>query len=127
MRALQSLDANAIVPAPVSVTIGSGAPFAITAKTTIVVPSNDSAAAWIGRRLATIMRASTDFHLPVDTSDATAPLGAIAFRLGGPQSLGAEGYELAIARDSVVVRAARPAGLFYGMQTLRQLLPAAIE
>ncbi|MFG2059523.1 beta-N-acetylhexosaminidase [Micromonospora sp. NPDC048930] len=41
--------------------------------------------------------------------------------------LGDEGYRLDITRDGVRITAATPAGLFHGAQTLRQLLPAAIE
>jgi len=41
-------------------------------------------------------------------------------------NLGPEGYELTVAPDSVVIRAPAQAGLFYGVQTLFQLLPPAI-
>ena len=41
-------------------------------------------------------------------------------------NLGPEGYELAVSTNSVVIRAPTQAGLFYGVQTLLQLLPPAI-
>ena len=41
--------------------------------------------------------------------------------------LGDEGYELTITPDSIFIRAAQAAGLFHGVQTLRQLLPRQIE
>jgi len=37
--------------------------------------------------------------------------------------LGEEGYRLEISSQRVAIQAAKSAGLFYGMQTLRQLLP----
>ena len=40
--------------------------------------------------------------------------------------LGAEGYELTVAPDSVVIRAPAQAGLFYGVQSLLQLFPPQI-
>ncbi|CAA9309114.1 MAG: GH20, partial [uncultured Gemmatimonadaceae bacterium] len=45
----------------------------------------------------------------------------------GAAARGAEGYELVVERERVLLRAAHPAGLFYGVQTLRQLLPASVE
>ena len=42
------------------------------------------------------------------------------------EQLGEEGYQLDVTMRSIVIRAAKPAGLFYGIQTLRQLLPQAI-
>ena len=42
-------------------------------------------------------------------------------------SLGEEGYGLTITPGEVVLRAPHPAGLFHGIQTFRQLLPAEIE
>ena len=41
-------------------------------------------------------------------------------------ALGAEGYELLAASNSVVIRANGPAGFFYGAQTLLQLLPPEV-
>ncbi|WP_170315373.1 family 20 glycosylhydrolase [Streptomyces abyssomicinicus] len=52
--------------------------------------------------------------------------GGIRLRLAdGPW--GEEGYRLTSGRSGVTVTAARPAGLFRGVQTLRQLLPASVE
>jgi len=43
------------------------------------------------------------------------------------QKLGKEGYTLISTTKGVVISANQPAGLFYGMQTLLQLLPKEIE
>ena len=48
MVPLATLSANRIVPAPVSVTVAAGTPFALSATTTIVVPTNSPEAARIG-------------------------------------------------------------------------------
>src|SRR5262249_31407505 len=45
---------------------------------------------------------------------------------GANVTLGSEGYELTVAPDSVVVRAPASAGVFYGVQTLLQLLPPQV-
>jgi hexosaminidase len=127
MQPLAALGDHHLVPQPVSVTPASGAPFALTPMTSVIVPSSGGEAARVGEALAILLRPATGFRFPVSATDGVAPNGAIVLRLGGPSTLGAEGYELAIAADSVRITAAAPAGLFYGMQTLRQLLPAAIE
>ena len=43
------------------------------------------------------------------------------------QGLGAEGYRLDVTPGGIAIRSAGRAGLFYGIQTLRQLLPEAVE
>jgi hexosaminidase len=50
--------------------------------------------------------------------------GAIRLRQVDDPALGAEGYRLTSGPDGVEISAAEPAGAFYGVQTLRQLLPA---
>lgn len=41
--------------------------------------------------------------------------------------LGAEGYNLSVSPKRILIKANKPEGLFYGVQTLLQLLPAEIE
>ena len=61
-------------------------------------------------------------------SGGALPAGSILLTLAGAEAdLGGEGYQLTVAPDGVTIAANRPAGLFYGVQTLRQLLPAALE
>jgi hexosaminidase len=43
------------------------------------------------------------------------------------QRTGNEGYTLSVSSKNIVIAANQPAGLFYGMQTLLQLLPGEIE
>jgi hexosaminidase len=128
--ALATLRAHRVVPAPTTVTPAvpdTGSPFGLGPGTMIVVPSTGADAERIGQMLATLLRPPTTFQLPVHRYDGPVPSGAIGLRLGGPADLGPEGYELVIASDSVRILANAPAGLFYGVQTLRQLLPAGVE
>src|SRR5206468_1317154 len=96
LQPLASLSAHHIVPAPVTVVAGTGAPFTLSATTAIVVPAGSAEVQRIAEQLAMVMRPSTAFPNPISQSDAPAPAGAIVLRLGGPASLGNEGYELTI-------------------------------
>jgi hexosaminidase len=114
-----------VIPAPVSARSTGGAGFSIDSSTRIVTSPGAPEVARIGRYLAGILRASTGFALPVVSEGAGDD--AIVLRLGGDAGLGGEGYRLEVSPASVTLEAHGPAGLFHGIQTLRQLLPAAVE
>ena len=46
---------------------------------------------------------------------------------GAPERLGDEGYVLDVTPEGIILTARAPAGFFYGIQTLRQLLPPEAE
>jgi hexosaminidase len=117
----------AIVPAPASVEAADGTWFTLGASTRILTPPGSAEAAATGERLAAVLRRSTGLPLPVSAVTAATPGDAISLELTGDDRLGDEGYELAVTGGSVALRASRPAGLSMGTQTLRQLLPAAVE
>ncbi len=67
------------------------------------------------------LRAATGFVLPVQMTG-----GDIHLCIDEHERCGPEGYRMQIEQTAVVIRANRPAGLFYGTQTLRQLFPPEI-
>ena len=73
--------------------------------------------------LADLLEHETGYQIAVAANSEENQDGSIRLALNGDISLGEEGYELSIRKDSVLLRASQPAGLFYGIQTLRQLLP----
>ncbi|MFC7274776.1 beta-N-acetylhexosaminidase [Paractinoplanes rhizophilus] len=114
---------GSVLPAPVSVR-PSGSAFRLTAGTVIAAPP---AARPVADRLAAALRPATGYRLPIR---AHAPAGAPVIELSPGHAgagLGAEGYRLSVRRSGVTVRANGNAGLYAGVQTLRQLLPAAID
>ncbi len=111
-----------VIPRPVSVQPATGV-FTFTESTKIVVPDGHVDAARIGRYLAALLVTG-----PRSTPGSADPSsGEVHLRLGARAEAGDEGYELAIAPERVTITAATPAGWFYGVQTLRQLLPASVE
>ena len=108
----------AVIPAPASLHAG-GRPFTLTRDTRIVAKTR--AARKVAGQLAGVLRPSTGYRLPV-----AAHGHGIELRIAHGAS-GREGYQLRSGRGGVELRAATAAGLFHGVQTLRQLLPARIE
>ncbi len=113
----------AIIPRPVHLEPRTGE-FTLTAATRITVSASDS---MLGHRLARDLAPGTGFALRVQVADARAARdGIVLSRDASLDSLGHEGYVLEVTPTLVHVRAAHAPGLFYGVQSLRQLLPAAV-
>jgi hexosaminidase len=81
-----------------------------------------------GEYLAMQLYKSTGYRFVIGTNSGLTPVpGAMVLTTNTAlASLGTEGYELTIATNSVVIRAPGGAGLFYGVQSLLQLLPPEI-
>ena len=121
-RQAESARPIAIIPEPVKMTRGAGA-FALTRDTVIWT---DAASAPIGHQLARYLEPATGFVLRVHTG-GPVPARSIALRRDPSLTrLGAEGYLLDVRPSAVVARAPELAGLFYAVQTMRQLLPPDI-
>ncbi|MBN0048178.1 beta-N-acetylhexosaminidase [Streptomyces actuosus] len=112
-----------VVPAPASVRPG-GAPYRITSGTRIRVDGTPEARR-TGEYLAAVLRPSTGYALPVTPGAGSGIRLALVRDAEG--ELGAEGYRLRSDPRGVTISASTSAGLFHGVQTLRQLLPAAVE
>ncbi|MBG6239117.1 hexosaminidase [Mycetocola sp. CAN_C7] len=118
-----------IIPQPTDLhAIASETPFTLVESSRILATG---AAASVGDLLAGILRPSTGYRLPVQDPTDSDPAGAADITLhldpADAPDLGAEGYRLVSAGDGATLTAATPAGLFYAVQSLRQLFPAAIE
>lgn len=126
---------------PSNVTSVSTAPFVFGASTRVIAdgPADVVRSAEF---LARILRKSTAFALPVSRASARSGNGGasttlgtvsqssanvVVLRLDASTPTGDEGYTIEITSDTVRIVAAKSAGLFYGVATLRQLLPFGVE
>ncbi len=121
----QQQQALRIVPEPVSVSVQNGH-FLLRPDTRIMVSGAE--ASGVASLLAGMLNAPTGYRIAVQTGKGTQEGNVIVLRInaGRDASLGNEGYTLRVSEGQVVIAANGPQGLFYGMQTLLQLLPPAI-
>ncbi len=113
-----------LIPQPVSVE-ATGTSFELTDRTVVCVQEGLEN---VGQYLADKLAPATGFELAVKTVDKAPSKRYIYLSLSGDNAeLSNEGYELAISKNGVNITANQPAGLFYAIQTVLQLLPASIE
>lgn len=99
----------AVVPAPAAIEQTGAAPFRLTASTAVTGESDAAAA------LSALVQARTGIAL---RSDGDGPSVTLRIEPGGAP----ESYALAADEASIVITGADAAGLFYGVQTLGQLV-----
>jgi hexosaminidase len=131
----------AVIPAPRQLTEHRGDPFTLSAATAIVADSTNPQMQRALAALTSVLRPSTGFILPVMHASSPVPIAlpasldtlrrnAIVLRLLtfiAPDPLGSEGYTISVDRDTLLIQASSGAALFYGVQTVRQLLPYRVE
>lgn len=111
-----------LIPQPVEVKAGKGM-FTLTKAAT--VGFNNIECRNVAEMLAQKLRTATGYTIQVNKANKSA-IQLNILPVPDPQ-LGNEGYFLAGTPKGIVISANKPAGLFYGMQTLLQLFPKEIE
>jgi hexosaminidase len=117
----------AVIPQPLSMELRDGT-FPLRPTTKIYVQGDAKDVAETAKYLAETLAPATGYRLSIESlkDTATPPQGILLSVKDAPADLGEEGYLLDVTPDRVEIRAARAPGLFYGVQTLRQLLPPEI-
>jgi hexosaminidase len=121
----QSPNVPAIIPLPQTMELRDGA-FQFAADTQVYRDAGSRATA---NFLTERLRTSTGLRIKTGRilfDSEAIPGGILLTTKNADTNLGPEGYELTVASNSVVIRAPTQAGLFYGVQTLFQLLPPEI-
>jgi len=114
-----------IVPRPLQLEMKPGS-FGFGPGMAIVVEAADEGAADVARYLAERLGAAAGGFIPVSTGSQPAGPKAIVLAQREDNALGTEGYRLNVQTDRVLLEAPTPAGLFYGVQTILQLLPPGV-
>ena len=116
-----------IIPMPVSIT-STGGSFVLPNTADIYMEPGTAELTAIGQYLADKLNPSTGYGMQVLTTTGAPANGNIYLTtVGGDPTLGDEGYQLTVTSNLVTIAAFKPAGLFRGIQTIRQMLPAAVE
>jgi hexosaminidase len=108
-----------IIPAPVSLKKSSGE-FILSQQTTLLADSLTNKAVVF---LTDYLQNKAMLHVQLKANDGSSTTNSIVLTSSGTDNLPADGYRLTITPQQIII-AGKGAGLFYGIQTLIQLMPA---
>ena len=117
-----------VVPRPMQVETDTGY-FEVTPETEILFERGNTDVRAVAEYLADLIQPATGFSLsmrPISGFFAGKNVIILTTKDSGP-ARGTEGYALQVDSNVVIIRALSATGIFYGVQTLRQLLPIEIE
>nr|WP_262910939.1 beta-N-acetylhexosaminidase [Sphingobacterium sp. SRCM116780] len=110
------------MPKPTEIIAHNGE-FTLTPQTLILINKENRSEI---QELAKLIKVSTGFDLKIE-EESTRKKG-IHFVIDKTlKNIPIEGYKLDVIANNIIVKANSPTGLYYGTQTLRQLLPSKIE
>lgn len=115
-----------IIPLPQQFSVDEGR-FRIDSSTRICLSSNDLGLASAAELFAGLIRQSSDMELPIDQLSSREDPGNVISLVLADRGLGDEGYELVVKKSGILITAKTSQGIFYGLQSVRQLLPPQIE
>ena len=112
-----------IIPQPQNLTKGEGF-FRLNAKTSFTAVDAD--AQKIADLIVSKINRSTGFALKVTHQESTSA-NTVSLMIDPSLDTNEEGYTLEVTTERVIIKAKAAQGLFYGLQSFLQLLPAEIE
>jgi hexosaminidase len=109
-----------LIPSPTSMISDQGE-FFLSNSVTIQADSSNEELTALASYLSAQMQNTVGSQFPVSSEKQQT---GIALQLDHDSGLGEEGYELTISPEGIRLRANQPAGMFYAIQTLLQIIPA---
>lgn len=115
----------ALIPQPVSIVENNNWDrFILSSPINIIIPKNEEV-----KKITSLFSAqigkSTGYKTIIKEGDIHLPQ-SILFSLSTDKTIAEEGYILKVTRTGITLIARKPAGIFYGVQTLLQLFPSGI-
>lgn len=111
-----------VIPMPQTITTSQGSPFTLDGGVKIIYPDGNEQMKKNAVFLADYLKQATGKSFSIEAG--TEGKGAIVLKLG-LEDENPEAYQLKVGGDGVTIAASTPAGVFYGIQTLRKSLPVA--
>ena len=111
-----------IIPMPQSI-VENGGSFRLNSETSLFVSTPESKT--VASFFASKIQSATGFSMSVNDNEPSK--NVISLLIDASLDVNDEGYTLDVTTSAVTVKAKTPQGLFYGMQSFLQLLPAEIE
>jgi hexosaminidase len=112
---------ESIIPKPASLT-ATNSSFELNGETVITVAGGEEVTR-IGEYLSAELKKATGLDIKVKSAERPDD-GSIHLALStANKSIGDEGYDLSVTEDAATISANRPTGIFYGVQTLLQVVP----
>lgn len=119
---MQADEVACVLPKPAHISVQDEKGFLINTKTVIYATPQASATAELW---AATLRKGTGLELPVKVTSRAANKQGICFVLP-EKTTDTESYNLNITKKRVLIESQGEAGLFYGAQTINQLLPTEV-
>ncbi len=113
-----------LIPQPVSLAEGNGS-FIVPTNLSLIFSKNDEVKK-IAEHFSKQVSLATGYKITSKEGTA-ASANSILLSLSADKTIPDEGYRLKVTKTGVTLIAKKPAGIFYGIQTLLQLLPPDIQ